>query len=514
MMFRMMLKSTVNWAKLNMKVVSDVSNGADGWTAYQQVKPDIVITDLRMPVMDGLDFIVKIRESDEQQSKIVVLTCLDDFDMVRTALKYGVSDYILKLTMTPDEIDSVLNRLVKELEKEGRTIQTDAQMEWDRDVQKEILIKDYLFRRRYFVEEFTGKAEELQLRLQPSKGIAGVMMEIDHFELLQEKFKDLKGQIIKMSLLNVLEEIMSGFRRGESIHDSDSRYFILANCAKVEELFPLLEHIKKVMKTYFNMTVTFGISSLHIGFERLKSVYTECSTALEQKFFRGLGTLNEYKTSDSKDSHLSSYLLNGGDQDWLTSDSRRKILYDKLRQIGGFRSEERQQVIWLFMQGLHRITYSLRLTGDAVSELVYTYTELMAKSETLEELFAFFEAFVEEIHRLRSRNQMSKEVSRVMEWMEEHYKESVDLHQAAEKVNLSYNHLSMLFKKEAGISFSDYLQQIRIEKAKELLLKSDKKLYDIMEEAGFTDQSYFSRLFKKVVGVRPSEFKKSWAKEV
>ncbi len=273
MMFRMMLKSSINWSKHKMKVVSDVSNGAEGWAMYQQVKPDIVITDLRMPIMDGMEFIAKIRETSEHTAKIVILSCIDDFEMVRKALKYGVSDYILKLTMAPEEMEAILIKLVNELEQEGRMAAVDVQIEGDRDKRKENAIKNYLFRKSSSSAEFIKRAAELQLRIDPSKKLVGTLMELDA-----------KGPILKQSILNVLEEIMSGFRMGEAFFDQDSRYFLIANLEQDEDMLPLFEHLGKVMHTYFNGTVTFGISQAHLGVEELKRVYTEAASTLEQRF--------------------------------------------------------------------------------------------------------------------------------------------------------------------------------------------------------------------------------------
>jgi len=189
-------------------------------------------------------------------------------------------------------------------------------------------------------------------------------------------------------------------------------------------------------------------------------------------------------------------------------------MFDKLRKLTRLPPDAKQQVIWFFLQGLHWVTFSFRLTDDTLRELVYTYSKRLTESETLEETIACFEAYMSEIEHLRSQHHMSKEVSQVMRWIEKHYRENLSLQQGAEMVEMSYNYFSMLFKREAGLGFIDYLQQVRIEKAKGLLLKTNKKLYEIMDEVGFTDQSYFSRTFKKAVGVRPSEFKRMWLRGV
>jgi two-component system response regulator YesN len=448
MMFRMMLKSSVNWSKLNMRVVADVSNGADGWAMYQQLKPDIVITDIRMPIMDGIEFIKRIRELENLHAKIVILSCVEDFEMLHQAVHYGVSDYMLKLTMTPADMEGILVKLVKELEQEARKVHRNSQ---------------------------DNLTTYKRWKLDPLKGIVGVMMEIDHYELLQKQSNESSIQLLKMSIMNVLEEIMTGFKLGEPFYGTDSRYFLLANCEHEQSMVALLDHIRKVMFTYFNHSVTFGISDVHAGFDQLNFLYMESEAALEMKFFRGYGAC---------------------------------IYYKEIKPI-----ENKQQTIWSYQQKLHWTVFTLRLTGDAVSALVYEYSQSIANSETYEEVQGLFSTFMEQIHELRSHNQMSREVSQVMSWIEERYKENLNLQQIADEVQMSYNYFGMLFKKETGLSFIDYLQQVRIEKARELLLNTNKKMYDIMEDVGYSDQSYFSRSFKKVTGIRPSEFRRSWMKE-
>lgn len=103
MLVRVGLRSSVDWSKYGMEVAADLPDGQAAWDYYLKEKPDIVITDIRMPRMDGMELIGKIREADKE-TRIVVLSCLEEFDLARRAMSLGVSHYILKLTMTEAEI--------------------------------------------------------------------------------------------------------------------------------------------------------------------------------------------------------------------------------------------------------------------------------------------------------------------------------------------------------------------------------------------------------------------------
>lgn len=111
------IKNMIDWAKLDMCVIGEAQNGKDAYELYQREKPNLVITDIKMPVMDGLQLISKIREKDKQ-TKIIILTCYDEFDLVHKALMLGVSDYILKLRITTKEIEPVLQKVHSEMQSE------------------------------------------------------------------------------------------------------------------------------------------------------------------------------------------------------------------------------------------------------------------------------------------------------------------------------------------------------------------------------------------------------------
>ena len=142
------LKSIVDWAGLDMEIVGCAVNGKQALEIYEKERPDILLTDIRMPVMDGLELIAHIRERDKA-IRIVVLSCLEEFRYLQEAMRMEVSDYILKLKMKPAEIENVMCRLKQELDSSGNSRQMP-----DLRLQKEELFKEYIFYHQMSVSVF------------------------------------------------------------------------------------------------------------------------------------------------------------------------------------------------------------------------------------------------------------------------------------------------------------------------------------------------------------------------
>lgn len=517
MMVRLLLKTSIDWSTYEMNLVADVADGQAAWEHYNTDAPDLIVTDLKMPVMGGMELIAKIRERDKR-TKIVILTCLEEFDLVRKALSLGVSDYILKLTMTPEEMEQVIGKVYRELKNENDGVRSSREMMRDKDVEKEQALKDYLFRNRYSPEEVNRLFSEMKLRLTPGK-IVVCLMEIDHFEQLRTRFKDQRGQLIRMSLLNVLDEVLGGFRLGEAFHDIDNRYVLMFgfpashNDESIEtQTKEILEQIKQVMMTYFNTSVTFGVGLTCSGYERLKQSYTESVEALNLKFFLGLGHVIRYGRlyPDTEAKKMDAKLRGLPKLKELLGESHWRELEARINGLLRVPHEVKPQIINLLVQWLYWPVATFGLVGHHISERVFNYGKRLQSCDTFEEAIEVFGEFLREVVKLREHHALSREVAAAMQYIEKNYKSDIALQQIARHVGITPNYLSSLFKKEAGANFHDYLTRYRIAKAKELLLTTNLKSYEIIDHIGFTNQSYFARTFKRLVGVKPSAFRKQW----
>lgn len=522
MLIRMGLKNSIEWSRFNMSVIADAANGQAAWEIYLREKPDIIITDLQMPMMGGMELISKIREID-RDTKIIILTSLEEFSLIRQAMSYGVSDYILKMTMTEEEMETVLSKIQDELnEKKNRSLASLCIDSLSRDVVREKFLKDYLFYNIYSLKEFTDHVTEAGFRISSSH-LTICKMEIDHFEALKAKFNDGKGQLVKSSILNILDEILLRNARGEVFSDTDSNYILIFSFQDTSseqdmynELYAILNNIKSSLSTFLEVKVSFGVSSINNGYSQLGKMYQEASLALDNKFFLGAGIfLAQNKTDfDKLIVEKIEGLRNQSMIPKMLSDSEKKDFNIKFDAFINVYPKTKEQIQMFFGGMLQYVSAILNSKEDYNAMLVMKYNHKLLKCETLDEVIKTFNGFVSEITiKVIKKEILSKEISQALKYIRNNYWKDLNLPQVAEYVKLSPNYLGNLFKKELKVNFIEYLNELRIAKAKELLMGTYLKSYEVADRVGFTEHTYFSKVFKKIVGLSPNEFKKNLLKD-
>lgn len=384
------LKSVIGWERLGMEVIGDVANGKQALEVYEREKPDIILTDIRMPVMDGLELIAQIRGQDEK-TRIVILTCYEEFGYLQKALRLGVSDYILKLKMKPSEIEAAMAKVKRKLDEEmdGREERLEEAESFR--LQKEEELKQYIFYNQVPESLFRSRMEKLNLAVR-EENIVLCRMVLQKYEKAQARIMDERGMLIRFLVLNVTMEIMEKYGGGEIVQEGDDCFLILMNMdfdEGWERLEGMQQEISRVLLDFIEVQAAWGISSMTQSFAALPEMYQECCEKIQDE-----------KTS------------------------------------------------------------------------------------------------------------LSVEIYEAVRYIDEHLSERLTLNQVADSICLSPNYLSSLFKKELGVGFVDYITEKRVEKAKELLTNTGMKTYEVAQQTGFLDESYFSKTFKKITGKRPSAFRK------
>ncbi|MEK3823405.1 response regulator [Paenibacillus sp. FSL K6-1558] len=517
MLVRIGLKNSVEWSKFGLEVTADFPDGLAAWDYYEREKPDVVITDISMPRMDGMELITNIRNLDKH-TRIVVLSCLEEFELARKALTLDVSSYILKLTMTEEEIEQVLTSVREELDQkqsqvQGRVSSTSPDIE----LIKEKMFKDFMFYHIFSTEEFSRFVTESGLRLSPVRLVVCVM-EVDRYFSLKERFHDEHGHLVKMSLLNILGEIMTSYKRGEAVQINDQHYAlvlhfadILSEQAIVQEIHQLLEHVQDTIRHYFNCTVSFGISSVNGGYDSLPRQYAEAKRALQRKFITGPGQQHQGTGRADRSSVLVriEQIRNHKAIRELLPPLKQKEYDQFLEEIEGGLCEERKTLeltIYQFIQWINTHVYD----HNNEKTLLVSMTEELETCDTLPDMLDRILVYMSTLVELiRKRLQMSDEITRAIEYIKRHYTENISLQMVADHVGLSPGYLSNLFRKELQITYIDYVNRYRIERAKELLAQSQMRSFDVPALVGFSPEyTYFSKVFKKITGLNPNEYRR------
>lgn len=508
------VKDAISWEKFDMTVIADVSNGQEAWDAYVKYKPDLIITDIKMPVMNGMELIERVRKQDKS-TKIIILSCLDEFDRVRKAFTLGISDYISKLTMTTGEMQHVVSKVFGEMKLNPNETKVPANA-LEKLQFKENLLKDYLFGSRFSEQEFTSLVAELQWRIHSANPMLLCLIEIDDYDRLLERYKDEYGLLTRMSLLNVLDEIVGDYAHGEVVHDQRNRYILLFSSSQGGErigmeIQPVLHHIRQAFATYFGTSLTIGVSNAYSGYSLLKTMYKESKSVLKRKFVVGLET-TLWASEDVKELFRAKVhrALTELMESWnLTNPILQQELCAKVKDFLERDELDQGDIVDFFLFLMQVPILVLKLQGEQVSK---HYQQYFVKIRLVPFLLDACEVFNHYLHQLMLLQEASpvwsSEVKKSIRYIEIQYRKEITVKDLSAHVNLSTNYLSTLFKKETGYSPIEYLIQYRIGKAKALLMESDKRTYEIADMVGISDYSYFSRVFKKTTGKSPSEFRK------
>lgn len=513
MLVRLGLRNAINWQQFNMELVADAANGLEALQLYESLTPDLVITDIRMPVMDGMELIKRIREKDSR-TKIVILTCVEEFETARRALAYSVSEYILKLTMTPADIEKILLKIQQELD--GLS-QKPSISSLPKTTIVENLFKDYVFRNYHSVQEFTKHLKNNEIPLSENKLVL-LLMDVDHFERLQDKYKDVKGNLINYSVLNVLTEVCEGYKRFVVIHDERNRFMLIGSFQDISsehrmmvELGGMTEHIAKIMKTIFNVSVTFGRSTMRNGFQELKTLYGESLSALSKKYVLGIGRMIHPSDQSSQfhvENQLNAVIKSG---EILQNDMFSKQLQQEIRKFTDSLDQyDKVSFLHLFAR-LMNLPLTLIPIEENIQQAAMKYFSRMERSESLAETCIIFDEYMSYLSEsLHLNRQYSKEIAQARQYICQRYQLNVSLADISAHVGMSPNYFSKQFRSETGEYLTDYINRLRIDEAKKILLESNQRSYEIAASVGFSDHSYFSRVFKKFTGFSPMEYRDFW----
>ena len=386
------------------------------------------------------------------------------------------------------------------------------------DLIKEKYTKDFLFYGIYSPEEFEQFATQCEIRLSPVRMVA-CTMEVDRYFELKDKFQDEQGHLIKMTMLNILQEITSSYNRGEVTFLDETHYLLLfsfedlvSEQAIMQEIHAILNAIQDVVHKYFNGSVSFGISGVQSGYASLRKLYFESGRALEKKFMTGPG--QKHKNSDAVDlGPIQEQMKKIRDypplRDLLSPMKEKEFddYYDAFIDALTAGKKSVRIILYQFIQWVNTNLYD-----DHQNEktLLFNITETLEQCDTLPEMLDRVSGYIAQVvEQSTSYHHMSEEISKSIRYIKQHYDQNISLQQVADHVNLSFGYLSNLFKKELQITFVEYLNCYRIERAKELLTRTKLKSYDIAVKVGFSPEyTYFSKVFKKVTGLNPNEYRR------
>lgn len=522
------LRHVVDWESLGFQIVAEAKNGIEALNKLENEAIDLIITDIKMPQMDGIELLKALREKDNPV-KVILLSGYAEFAYAQKGLSLGAMDYLLK-PMDPVNIEEVLKkvhkRLTDEKKKEEHTQYLNEKLELTRSFLREKVISDIIHGKN--LDKLYTLIEEYDIPLT-NHFVQVAIIELDDFEEqgedwllngMYEEIADKVQTIIKQELEkeNHITSIISMGGLGSiniiiQAKDISDKEQLDAIISKV------LDKVLHKINNDLSLRITIGIGKVYEKVELTYLSYFNAKESLKHKYVLGGNKIIHILQLDSHEQNkfiypleeekiLISYILFG--------DSKSaKFLEELLDQIIKNNNYDLYKISLCFTQLATNIYQAVQDKYRYIKE-IYNLTEVkdlgFLKYKDIEEIKVHFINNVTElIHVIQKYglNSNSTIVNMACEYVLEHIDEKITLASISEYLHISKNYFCSLFKQETGENFLDYLTKAKMDRAKVLLKEDNYKIYEISDLLGYKEKGYFSKLFKKYTGFTPAEYKKN-----
>ena len=527
------IKRMIPWEELGFELVGEAADGEMALPLLIRQKPDLLITDIKMPFMDGLT-LAKLAKKELPELKIVILSGYDDFNYAKQAINIGVEDYLLK----PITKNALIERLS---EIRSRYEHEKTQKEYYEKFQREMQAYEKNSSRDFFEALVRGSMDMMEVYKKAEK--LGVDIVAEAYNILiftMNSEEDFSGQKEGYSeweaeSLEMLEEFFSGHPSAMLFRSNIFSYGVLLKGQKesikeiTKECVGKIQGIlkRKESKREWFLAVGQPVERL----SQIKKSYHTASRAFSQRYLYGENILYydememmEHRSGQA-DTNDNAYLkkvdvnaLNPAIlQKFLSNGIQEEIenfVKDYFYAIG---QEPMESLVFrnyvILNVRFSVITFLKGLGCDTEGMEPENTEEILAESgKNIESAIAYAEKMVSQAITIRDQNSGNKNRSilkTAVDFIESHYmEEEISLNTVANVANVSANHFSALFSQNMGQTFIEYLTSLRMNKAKELLRCTGMRSSEIAGEIGYKDAHYFSYLFKKTQGMTPSDYRK------
>lgn len=490
MLIRQGIINYINWEAEGFQIVGEASNGNEALTLIEKEQPHIIITDVVMPGMDGIELVKEVK-AQYPKIEIIVLSSFENFDYVRSTFQSGVADYVLKPKLNGEDLIRTLRKIVPNNDESEQTYQSKTTIE-------ELLQKN--------IQGYS---------LMNSKDILENAFPYNCFSLIAVYWSAEKGEV--MSYKDISEKLKSSVSGLETYfipldvsgatmvvnYNSENLPFIKAALAHLasksdEELnwllsipFSTIDEIKEVydenllkMKDYFFFL-----------YDRKLLIYDELPKVMETKRHFDLNQFMDFfkhKQFDVAIQYLSEHVA-------TLSNNYTKDIFEYKSWL--------ENIIFNIIVLLENMKYDT----TELETKKYDYFSNINEAEHANEAIACFYEFLDVVKKLViiERDQRPTNMKKLLQYIDEHYSEALSLTTLANHFHFNPSYLSSYFSTHHQEGFSEYLNQVRINKAKLILESSSTPIATVSEMVGYSDPSYFCKVFKRIEGISPSSYRKT-----
>lgn len=516
-----LLSESIDWQSMGLRLLGAFENGATAWEHAQHTMPDILITDIGMPKMNGLELITKIKQR-KPDTRIVILSCHNEFAYAQQAMRLNVQEYLLKESLHPDDLVRLLERFKQGLDEErhisGEQLRLHALVNDSMELRKEQAFKNFIHQPILTPDKWMQEANGFGLFLQDEACLAVVGC-LDEYQQVKHRFTS--EQTLSFAIANVMKEVLEGIDAHVlHIAYSERKQLLLFSykpSLKTNRYDTVSGHIRTIqfaMRKVLKIRMTFLLGEECHGPESLKRSLQALLTDEDQRFYLEAGALVKSRAEAVSDEDLFVHY------DTASSALREAMI--------GKRSADACRIADAWIQRIIQIKYPQAAVKDWVLKLLIDlklklrtlqYVRLGYSSDTLRKEISEIDSIYELKDWLNGQllsvaqddvsTSVSKrpEIKEACKYVSIHLNRRISLDEVAEVLHLNASYFSRMFKKETGETFIEYVTRMKMERAKEMLDQTSNTVGEICEQLGYDNQSYFIKTFKAHSGLTPMEYR-------
>lgn len=516
------IKGLIDWEALGIDVIGVAVDGLDGYNLAIKLKPDMILTDVAMPVMDGIKMTQKIKAV-LQQTKFIFMSCFDDFEFLKGAINLDVYGYILKpidLSELTEAIEKVKDLIQYEIDREQNEVKLRKQIQESKPILQERFIKDLLSGKLLDDNDIRERMDYLDMNFT-YRYYSVIFLEIDDYNMLYPDVSTEKRHFLIYNIQKCIEETVLKEMEG---YITDQQYNSIAiilflNMEDNEEaLSSIINSVNKCKELIHNqsgLNITIGISEFSNNLKVLPKVFETAEFAVKYKFYSGGNRI--ILASDVK---MPEY-----DFQYDILDIKRKICL--IIESG------EEEDIFLFINHYYNsdlcysavyiksLTFSIinvlqtilmernESYGSVFGDELMIWNRLL-RFETIVDIKQWLTGVIETVRQFFNKaenGRYRKIVEDIKNIIDERYAEIESVSQIVSQLYISASHANFIFKQQTGQTIFDYMMMKRMEYAKKMLLDPYIRVYEIAQKTGYKTNSYFTSVFKEYTGLTPKQFR-------
>ena len=508
------IKNVIPWESMNVDCVLEAKNGLEALEIYNQEHPDIVITDVKMPFMTGIELSKKIRMISDR-TKIIFISGYSDLDFLKSAFRDHVLNYILK-PINKEELVHTVEEAIRLCEKENREKSTMLELQ-------SIMKKSIALYRKEFFDRLIFSDTPIR-EIQPLFPICdfpfteqgSFLAAIFSVGRLEEAGSRLDDYSIATGIEYLVSQSIPAKYQGY-VFAKNTKLIIavipLGDAERIDDL--LFEKIRDQISDRFPVDCIVGVGTCIDSVFEIRESYQYAKLALTRQFYSGKNKVYYSRDISASDPSLSvekntiqTFCESILHHDKAGLSRAVKAIMDPVKRSDPLDIEYSYGVCYLVVS---RVLYSIstELNFPFWDFLVH-YKNLIYQCKSVGDIEAFLMNLPEHVEQIRtetSMDQNDKYVSGIMSIIARDFKEDITIQSISNELFLTPAYICSIFKKKTSKTIHEYLTEIRIEKAKELLAASDYPIYQVATMVGYKDVKYFRKIFQQLTGYAPSQYK-------